>query len=86
MIRWTGNVLDMNTAAEVDAFARDSADSFDGGVFVLAYATNHSNRVTLWYDPDANDTTGVELVAVFTSLTSTGASDAPIAGGDYLLI
>ncbi|MBK9129470.1 MAG: M10 family metallopeptidase C-terminal domain-containing protein [Phycisphaerales bacterium] len=86
VIRWTGNVLDMNTAAEVDAFARDSADSFDGGVFVLAYATNHSNRVTLWYDPDANDLTGVELVAVFTSLTGTGASDAPIAGGGYLLI
>lgn len=86
VIHWTGNVVDMNTAAKVDAFTRDSADSFDGGVFVLAYSSNHSNRVTLWYDPDANGLTGVELVAVFTSLTSTGASDAPTSSADFLLI
>jgi hypothetical protein len=71
----------IDTIVEVDNFLDTQNGTFNGGVFVLAYTdVGGSNRVGLYYDPDADSTNGAdapEFIASFTSYTDVTTIGVP---------
>ena len=79
-----------DTASEIDTLLDTQAGTFNGGVFALAYSdVQGNNRVSLYYDPDANDVGGgsaPQLVAVFSNYTSVTAAGAPNVAADFVSV
>jgi hypothetical protein len=82
LVRWTGAVTAVDTAAEVNSMLAGQTGAFNGGVFVLAYES--TGHVALYYDNNAAGGTasGVTLIATFDNLTSTSS----FKGSDFLFI
>jgi hypothetical protein len=76
-----------DSASEIDTLLDTQSNTFNGGVFVLAYSdVIASNQVALYYDSDADDI-GIapSLVAVFTNYTSVITAGVPNITVDYTL-
>ena len=76
-----------DSASEIDTLLDTQSNTFNGGVFVLAYSdVIASNQVALYYDSDADDI-GIapSLVAVFTNYTSVITAGVPNITADYTL-
>lgn len=69
VIRWTGQVRAMDSAAEVDKALASMPGTFEGGVLVVAY--DSGLKVGLYYDPDANTVGGAVQLVSFNNLVST---------------
>ena len=77
-----------NSASEINVILDAQRGTFDGGVFVLAYAQyNGANKVALYYDGDANGTSsGARLVAIFPNYNSVTTNGAPNIAADFAAI
>ncbi|WP_341486571.1 VCBS domain-containing protein [Pararhizobium sp. A13] len=77
----------VDSGTEVDNLLATQNNTFNGGVFVLAYSdVLASNQVALYYDSDANTSgTAASLVAVFTNYTNVTTAGVPSATADYVL-
>ncbi|NBB48494.1 VWA domain-containing protein, partial [Rhizobium sp. CRIBSB] len=82
------NAQDANNASEINAILDGQRGTFNGGVFVLAYAVyDGANRVALYYDGDADGTsTGARLVAIFPNYNSVTTNGVPNIAADFASI
>jgi T1SS-143 domain-containing protein len=82
------NANSADTATEINALLDNQRGTFHGGVFVLAYSdVAGANRVSLYYDSDANGTGGgATLVAVFTNYGNVTAAGVPNIAADFASI